>query len=66
MAYNNTAAANAGFFHTPIAALVAALSGWNDARITRKSLSSLSALELDDIGLCRGDIDTIVRSGRSR
>jgi uncharacterized protein YjiS (DUF1127 family) len=32
---------------------------WNDARVTRKALSSLSDRELDDIGLCRGDIDQI-------
>jgi uncharacterized protein YjiS (DUF1127 family) len=40
-----------------------AVSGWNDARITRKSLSRLSARELDDIGLCRGDIDLIAAKG---
>jgi uncharacterized protein YjiS (DUF1127 family) len=32
---------------------------WNDARVTRKALSALSDRELDDIGLCRGDIDHI-------
>jgi uncharacterized protein YjiS (DUF1127 family) len=32
---------------------------WNDARVTRKALSTLSDRELDDIGLCRGDIDHI-------
>ena len=40
-----------------------ALSDWKDARITRKSLSRLSARELDDIGLCRGDIDLIAARG---
>ncbi len=40
---------------------LAALAGWNDARITRKSLGRLSDRELDDIGLCRGDIDLIAR-----
>jgi uncharacterized protein YjiS (DUF1127 family) len=34
---------------------------WNDARVTRKSLSKLSDRELDDIGLCRGDIDLLGR-----
>jgi uncharacterized protein YjiS (DUF1127 family) len=34
---------------------------WNAARITRNSLSRLSNRELDDIGLCRGDIDLIGR-----
>lgn len=66
MAYVSTKAASAGFFHAPVAALVAALTGWNDARITRKSLSALSARELDDIGLCYGDIEEIARSGRTR
>ncbi len=34
---------------------------WNDARITRKALSKLSDRELDDIGLCRGDIEMLGR-----
>lgn len=34
---------------------------WNDARKTRQSLLRLSEHELDDIGLCRGDIDRISR-----
>lgn len=37
----------------------ATLSTWNDARITRKALGKLSDRELDDIGLCRGDIDLL-------
>lgn len=37
----------------------ARLNDWNDARITRNALAKLSDRELDDIGLCRGDIDTI-------
>lgn len=36
-----------------------AVKNWNDARVTRKALSSLSDRELDDIGLCRGDIERI-------
>ncbi len=36
-------------------------SAWNDARITRKALGRLTDRELDDIGLCRGDIDLIGR-----
>ena len=39
----------------------AAFQTWNSTRITRKSLSKLSNRELDDIGLCRGDIDLIGR-----
>ena len=41
-----------------------ALSGlkdWNDARVTCKALSKLSNRELDDIGLCRGDIEFLGR-----
>ena len=34
---------------------------WNSARVTRNALSRLSNRELDDIGLCRGDIDLIGR-----
>ncbi len=39
----------------------AMLSTWNDARVTRRELSRLSDRELDDIGLCRGDIERIAR-----
>ena len=38
-----------------------AVSAWNDARATRNSLSKLSDRQLDDIGLCRGDIETLGR-----
>ena len=41
----------------------ATLSTWNDARITRKALGKLSDRELDDIGLCRGDIDQLAARG---
>jgi uncharacterized protein YjiS (DUF1127 family) len=34
---------------------------WNSGRVTRNALSKLSNRELDDIGLCRGDIDLIGR-----
>ncbi len=37
------------------------LGAWNDARITRKALAKLSDRELDDIGLCRGDIEMLGR-----
>jgi uncharacterized protein YjiS (DUF1127 family) len=40
-------------------AAFSAVAAWNDARITRHALSKLSARELEDIGLCFGDIDTI-------
>ncbi|MEO0938720.1 MAG: DUF1127 domain-containing protein [Pseudomonadota bacterium] len=39
--------------------LSAALIAWNDARVTRKALNELSDRELEDIGLIRGDIDTV-------
>jgi uncharacterized protein YjiS (DUF1127 family) len=39
--------------------LVSAFAAWNDARVTRNALSRLSDRELDDIGLSRGDIDSI-------
>jgi len=39
---------------------------WNDARATRRALSALSARELDDIGLCYSDIETVVASKSRR
>lgn len=39
--------------------LVAAVTNWNDARVTRKALSRLTDRELNDIGLVRGDIDDV-------
>lgn len=53
---------NAGFsgrIGHAFASVVGSFAGWNDARATRKALSTLSDRELDDIGLCRGDIDTL-------
>jgi uncharacterized protein YjiS (DUF1127 family) len=38
---------------------------WNDARATRNALGKLSDRELDDIGLCRGDIEDISARPRS-
>lgn len=35
------------------------LRDWNDARVTRRALNKLSDRELDDIGLCRADIELI-------
>jgi len=40
---------------------IAAFQAWNDARVTRNALSKLSDRELDDIGLCRGDVEVIGR-----
>jgi len=41
-----------GFF----ADLMAALVDWNDRRMTRNALNALTARELADIGLSRGDV----------
>lgn len=49
-----------------VAETVGAFADWNDARVTRNSLSKLSARELDDIGLCAGDIDMIATRGTKR
>lgn len=35
---------------------------WNDARMTRNTLSELSDRELEDIGLIRGDIESVALS----
>ena len=49
-----------------LSALVGMIADWNDARMTRKSLSALTARELDDIGLVRGDIDAIANGHFTR
>ena len=36
------------------------IATWNDRRVTRNELSKLSDRELEDIGLCRADIDAVV------
>lgn len=54
-----SAAPTTGFFSK----LVATISAWNDARQTRNALNRLTDRELDDIGLCRGDIQRVARMG---
>ena len=55
-----TTRANSGFSVLNLVSnLVASIASWNDARVTRNALSKLSDRELDDIGLCRGDIEFI-------
>lgn len=49
---------NGGF--SALNKLFATFAAWNDARQTRKSLNSLTDRELEDIGLCRGDIEGVV------
>ena len=44
------------------ASLHARFNAWNDARVTRNALSRLSDRELEDIGLCRGDIEYITNN----
>lgn len=50
----------AGGFRLSLGNVFARFAAWNDRRITRSELMKLSDRELDDIGLCRGDIDDIV------
>lgn len=54
-------APRAGRLGRALAGSFASLAAWNDARVTRKSLSRLTARELDDIGLTRADIEAIVQ-----
>lgn len=42
-----------------ISNVYAVVRDWNDARITRNALASLTDRELEDIGLVRGDIDLV-------
>ena len=44
-----------------VSATLNRLSAWNDARVTRSALGKLTDRELDDIGLCRGDVELIGR-----
>lgn len=50
-------AVRGGFF----SGLFSAVLAWNDARQTRAALDRLSDHELADIGLSRGDIDTVAQ-----
>ena len=54
-----TASLSAGRISSAFVSAFAAFAAWNDARITRKSLSMLTARELEDIGLTVGDIDYV-------
>ena len=40
--------------------IFAVFSTWNDERQTRKALNQLSRRELEDIGLCSSDIESVV------
>jgi uncharacterized protein YjiS (DUF1127 family) len=55
----NTLARPTGKPHHVFASIASVIISWNHARQTHNSLSRLTDLELDDIGLCRGDIDAV-------
>lgn len=59
---NTLTAAKSGLNLTWVSSTVASIIVWNDQRVTRNSLSSLSDRQLEDIGLNRGDIDEIAQS----
>ncbi|MFN3526699.1 MAG: DUF1127 domain-containing protein [Paracoccus sp. (in: a-proteobacteria)] len=44
-----------------VARIVSLVAAWRESRVTRRELGRLSDRELDDIGLCRGDIERIAR-----
>lgn len=50
---------NTGRISSFFATAFSAVATWNDARITRKALSKLTARELEDIGLTFADIAKI-------
>ncbi len=57
--FETSRALNEGVRHNPtnlFTRAFGAVMAWNDRRMTRKALNTLSARELDDIGLSRGDI----------
>lgn len=54
----------AGRLFSVFTSMFSRIAAWNDARTTRNALSKLTARELDDIGLCRGDIDDVASSIR--
>lgn len=49
-----------------IADLFINIQAWNDTRITRNALTDLTDRELADIGLVRGEIESIARSNLIR
>lgn len=56
---NSAAPRIAGRFIASLFNFGSVVRDWNDARVTRNALSRLTARELDDIGLCHGDIEEI-------
>lgn len=47
-----------------LAAMYIRIQAWRDARRTARILDRLSTRQLDDIGLSRGDIETLFLNGR--
>ncbi|MDG2340361.1 MAG: DUF1127 domain-containing protein [Paracoccaceae bacterium] len=58
---NTLTAAKSGLNFNFISSVIALFASWSDERVTRKSLSTLTNRQLEDIGLVRGDIDDIAR-----
>lgn len=56
-AYGSSSAVSS--FFGLFARIAASVVAWNDARVTRNTLSALSDRELEDIGLIRGEIDIV-------
>lgn len=57
--FETSRALNEGVRHNPnnlFTRVLGAFMAWNDRRTTRNALNTLSARELDDIGLSRADI----------
>lgn len=57
-AYGATSAVSGIFAY--FSRLSAAIAAWNDTRITRNALASLTDRELNDIGLSRHEIDSVI------
>lgn len=52
--------ATAGSFGQFFVSMITAVARWNDARRTRAALAQLTDRELEDIGLVRRDIHSII------
>ncbi len=57
--YSSNTSGNSNRLSVASHALFGAFYTWNDNRKTRKALYTLSARQLEDIGLCRGDIENM-------
>lgn len=59
-------AATVSRFFAAVSSVISSVIAWNDARVTRNALATLSDRELDDIGLSRSDIETVADSNLIR